>query len=103
MEFLNKIELRGIVENVSLNKVGGLEIARFSLCVEQSYADNDCAVVETTWFACSAWGDKCPKITELKRGCSVHVIGRVRTARYVNVDGEERRIFEVLVQTLELI
>ena len=39
MEFLNKIELRGIVGQSSLNRVGDSQVCRFSLVTEYSYKD----------------------------------------------------------------
>ena len=41
MEFLNKIELRGIVGMTSLNRVGDSQVCRFSLVTEYSYKDRD--------------------------------------------------------------
>jgi hypothetical protein len=41
MEFLNKIELRGIVGTVTLNRVGESQVCRFSLVTEYSYKDRE--------------------------------------------------------------
>ena len=59
MEFLNKIELRGIVGQSSLNRVGDSQVCRFSLVTEYSYKDRgNNPVVDVTWFNITAWEGK---------------------------------------------
>ena len=84
MEFLNKIELRGIVGLTSLNRVGESQVCRFSLVTEYSYKDRDNnPVVDTTWFNVTAWeGKNMPDLRQIAKGVIVQVAGRVRTFRY---------------------
>lgn len=52
MEFLNKIELRGIVGTVTLNRVGESQVCRFSLVTEYSYKDRENnPVVDVTCYS----------------------------------------------------
>lgn len=52
MEFMNKIELRGIVGTSSLNRVGDSEVCRFSIATDYSYKDRDGnPVVDTTCYS----------------------------------------------------
>ena len=55
MEFLNKIELRGVVGTAALNRVGDSQVCRFSLVTEYSYKDRgNNPVVDVTWFNVTA-------------------------------------------------
>ena len=52
MEFLNKIELRGIVGQASLNRVGDSQVCRFSLVTEYSYKDrSNNPIVDVTCYS----------------------------------------------------
>ena len=104
MEFINKIELCGIVGNVTTSTVGGSTIARFSLCVEQAYNSADgTAIIETTWFNCTAWqNDKIKNLSKIQKGKPVHLTGRVKMQHYTAQEGN-RYIWEVLCQELEVL
>ena len=73
MEFINKIELRGIVGTSSLNRVGDSNVCRFSLATDYSYKDRDGnPVVDTTWFNVTAWeGKNIPDLRTVVRGAIV--------------------------------
>lgn len=105
MEFLNKIEIRGVVGMVRITKVADTETAQFSVMTEDvSQSKDGCAVVNCTWFSVRAW--KGPGIVELQRiekGSRVHVIGRFRCQRYVGNDGCEKTSYEVVASTVELV
>ena len=81
MEFLNRIELRGIVGTSSVNRVGDAEVCRFSIVTEYSYKDRDNnPVVDTTWFNVTAWeGKNMPDFRQIGKGAIVQLAGRVRT------------------------
>lgn len=102
MEFINKIELRGVVGDVVSNVVGELTETRFSLMVHTSYGNGGGFIIDTTWFSCSAWSDKCPSASEIRKGDFVHAIGRVRQYTYSSSDGE-RRGWEVKVMKLDVV
>lgn len=104
MEQLNRVELRGIVGNVNATKVGELTAVRFSVATDYAYKSKDgMSVVETTWHNCTAWSDKCPSATELKRSDGVRLTGRLRMNRFVGTDGTERTSTEIFVNSLEIL
>lgn len=104
MEFVNKIELRGIVGNSNVIPVGGTKVVRFSLVTEYAYKTKDgVAVIDTTWFSCSAWEKPgFPAFEKIVKGTCVSLTGRVRVTKY-EVDGIERTSWEVLVNKLEIV
>lgn len=104
MEFINKIELQGIVGYVNTNKVADTTVARFSVVTEHAYTDKEgSAVIDTTWHQCTAWESEKNKISNLKRGAWVHLVGRIRVYRFVNADGTERQGIETIVNEVEVI
>lgn len=95
MEFFNKIEIRGIVGQVSFAEVGDKKHANFSVCTQYAYKNQSGeAVVETTWFNVSAWEGPKNGIDNLQKGAQVFVSGRIRT-RYYEGNGCERILQEV--------
>ena len=51
MEFLNRIELAGVVGTSSVKMVGDSRICRFSLATEYSYKGSDGGIIiDCTWF-----------------------------------------------------
>lgn len=98
MEFLNKVELCGIVGVVHPHyNVMNAPMTQFSLLVE-SYSKNTdgVIVVDSMWFSCIIH-----ETLELNKGDKVHVTGRLRAKKMVNSDGSERVIPEVICQTIE--
>lgn len=102
MEFINKIELCGIVGTSRNNKVGELTETRFSLQVSSSYGNGGGFIISNTWFYCTAWSDKCPSASEISKGDIVHVYGRVHQFTYQTSDGEVRG-WEVKVHELDIV
>ena len=105
MEFLNKVEIRGVVGMVRITKVADTETAQFSVMTEDvSHSKDGCAVVNCTWFSVRAWkGPGIVELEKLQKGSKVHVIGRFRCQRYVGNDGCEKTSYEVVASTVELL
>ena len=105
MEKLNKIELAGIVGRSNITPVGNTQVARFSLATNYSYSGNNGEIViDTTWFSVIAWaGEKMPDLDKIQKGSKVHLVGRVRMQRYVDANGCERYLFEIVAQELEIL
>ena len=97
MENLNKIEIRGIVGQVSFSTVGEKRHASFSVMTEYAYrsAEGE-AVCDVMWWSVSAWEGPKNGIDNLEKGCVVHVLGRVRMRVYDNADGSTRSFPEVV-------
>ena len=89
-EFINKIELQGVV-----GAVGG---GTFSLCTEHSYENVGERIVEVMWHSCVYFGEK-----EIKKGDWVHLVGRPRMKRYIGDDGEPRLHYEVIVNKIDIL
>ena len=98
MEFLNKVEIKGIVGYVAINKVSDKSITNLSLVTETCANSNGALTIEVTWFNCVAFME-----LEIAKGDKVHVIGRIRTRRYTDQDDNERVSMDVVVQSLEKI
>ncbi len=103
MEYLNKIELQGYINNVSFTEIYGIRVARFSIATQYAYTGpKGASLVDTTWFECQAWEDK-NDLSCLQSGNWLHVIGRMKERRFVDHSGIEKRIYEVICQEIELI
>ena len=98
MEFLNKIELKGIVGVA--NTTGSA--CNFTVMTQYAYKSKDgCAIVDTMWLNCFAYG--LPSgMPPLQKGSRVHVVGRIRARRYCDAQGNDRITYEVIVQDLKI-
>ena len=105
MEYINHIELRGIVGTYSLNRIGESQMCRFSIVTEYSYKDRESnPVVDTTWFNVTAWeGKNMPDLRQIVKGAIVQVSGRVRTFKFTMADGTERSGWEVMARRVKLL
>ena len=105
MQSLCKIELVGTIGIASVTVIGDKNTITFSLATEYAYRDNDGnAIIETNWFNCRAWdGTDIADFTNLHRGDKVHLIGRLRCSRYQSADGGTNTMYEVIVNSLEIL
>lgn len=104
MEFLNKIELRGVVGRAEITTPGDTRKCRFSVVTEYCYRQGGEPVVETTWFHLGAWeGKNKPELEQLQPGTRVYVVGRIRTYKYTGADGTERSNWEVIANRVEIL
>ena len=79
-------------------------VARFSVVTDYNYRRDGAPVTESTWFNVRAWeGRSIPDLGQLAKGSWVHVIGRVRTYKYVTPDGEERTNWEVTATRVKIL
>ena len=104
MEFINKIELAGVVGQIRRQNIYDQTMANFSLVTEHSFTDHSgCAVIETTWFNVTAWKNKSmPELDKIERGSQVHVVGRLRARRYVDGNGYDHITFDVVASEVSL-
>ena len=106
MEFLNRIELRGVVGRADINTYNTAQVCNFSVVVENSGIDRDGnSIVEPTWFNVTAWSGR-PEIPDLygiQKGCWIQVIGRLRVRKYVTQENEERTALDVLARKIQLL
>lgn len=99
MEFLNKVELKGVVGRVSTTKVADKNITNFSLMTEQvNVSEDGTQTTEVTWFNCTTFNE-----IAINVGDHAHVLGRLRIRRYIAADGLERVIYEVVVHSVTIL
>lgn len=105
MEQLNRIELRGSVGSIRIQKISGVNVANFTLATNLAYRDKDgCAIIETTWHNVTAWESKeIRDLYKLEKGSKVHLIGRIRSQRFCGSDGIDRTMYEVVAKSLFII
>lgn len=106
MEQLNKVELRGVVGNVHIydQQKGTAPFARFSLVTKHVYFQQSSGedVVESTWHNIMVTQGKAfEDLTQIQKGDSFHVLGRIRNSRFVGQDGQERYTTDIVASLLE--
>lgn len=101
MQFVNKVELLGVVGKVNRQQVavesGEMkEVIRFSVVTEASCKDKEGqAMIDVTWFNCCAWGAP-GAFDYAQKGMVASVHGRLRQVKYINIAGVEHEMYEVL-------
>ncbi len=105
MQFLNKIEIQGIVGNSSIQKVADTRLCRLSVAVDYAYKGNDGTnIIESTWFNVSAWeGKDITNLEAITRGAIVHIIGRLKCNRYVDANGNDRVQYEIVARKVDVV
>lgn len=104
MEFLNRIELVGVVGRISRQTISDRTVANFSLVTEYSFKDKSGnAIVETTWHNVVAWQNGEMPLDLIEKGAHVCVHGRLRCRRYTSESGEPRTIYEVIAQSINIL
>lgn len=105
MEFLNRIEILGTVGNVRVHEVGDSRVARVSVATDYSFKDRSGAIViDTTWHSVTIWARKDDKedISNIRTGCHLYVLGRIRQSRYTDVLGKEHTVSEIIAQSWQI-
>lgn len=95
---INKVELLGrIGQAPRFSTSGDVQVARFSIATNERFKDrNGVLKEETTWHNVSVWSSKnTDDFRLLKKGAQVHVIGKIRNAKYRNTEGEDKYYTEV--------
>lgn len=102
---LNKVELIGHVGLVSRKTIEGKTCAQISLATNYCYRAKDgTAIIETTWHKIVAFeGRDNRDLDEVEKGDALHVVGRIRTVRYTDQDGNNKNVTEILASKTEII
>ena len=106
MEFLNRVQIGGVVRLARLTNCDPTTICNCSLRTKYAYkGDNGCATIDTLWIQVIACGTKpgWPDLEKIQKGSKVHVIGRLRAKRYCDAEGVDRVCYEVVAQNLEVV
>ena len=99
------MEIRGVVGRADISTFNGARVCKFTVATDFSYRDRENnPVMDTTWFTINIWeGRNVPDVTLIQKGCWVHVIGRIRTVKYVNQEGQERNSWDVAAYRVDVL
>ena len=101
-QYINRVELQGIVGTSKVISIGDKKVVRFSLATNYVYKDKEgYPVIETTWHACSVWAERKADLTMYRQGAPLHIEGRIRNIRYTDASGCERTTLEVVATKIE--
>ena len=104
MEFINRIEIVGIVGTIRKQTFSGRTVATFSVVTEYAFKDKSgCPVIETTWHNVVAWQNGDMPLDLLEKGSPVCVQGRLRCRRYTSESGEPRTSYEVIAASVNVV
>lgn len=105
MEFLNSVEITGVVGKINTQNVSDHKVANLSVVTEESFRDaNGCAIIETTWFNVVAWQtDKMPDLDTIERGSRVRIQGRLRANRYNDVNSGSHIFYVVIASSVVIV
>ena len=106
MEFLNKIELNGVVGTSKLANIGPTTACNFSLVTEYCYKSQEGGIIiDSLWLQVCAFGPKpgWPDLQQIQKGSKVFVQGRLRAKRYCDAQGIDRTCYEVVAQELKIV
>lgn len=97
-EFLNRVELKGIVAQVKTTPVGDNINIRLAVVTQCAARDNKGNwTVENTWFNVTAFTKNVSVETDkLQKGTKVHITGRLRAKKYVDSTGQEKFMYEIV-------
>ena len=104
MEQLNKIELMGRV-GIVRSFQGGIPATNFTVATNYVYhGRNGELLEEVTWHNVVVSNAKIvPDADALVKGCSIHVVGRLRSSKYTGADGVERYSYDVQASSVEIL
>ncbi|MBO6222046.1 MAG: single-stranded DNA-binding protein [Bacteroidales bacterium] len=105
MEYINRIELLGIVGQVHVQQISEQLVVRFALATERTFTNHEGDItIETTWFNVTAWqNDAMPDLSRLEKGSIAHVKGRLRVRTYTDDNGGTRTFYEVMAASVHLL
>lgn len=104
MENINKVELCGFVGAVDIAKTDSSNWIKFTLATSLPYTKNGATYNETAWHNVIAFQKGIKQdLSEITKGCGIHLTGRIRTSRYTAQDGTEKSVNEILALSLEIV
>ena len=105
MEYINKVELSGVINNITVDTVGNTRQGR--LRVGTIYfapdAEGNPQAFELNRMDVTATESEDVRLEGLEIGSAVHLTGRIRTTEYVDRDGIRRYRCDIIAHTLEAV
>lgn len=87
-QFINKVEIQGVIGSVRENQIGEQFVYNISVCTNYSHVSKDgFGVIENTWHNITFWSD-CKKSVE--KGKWIHVKGYLKIQKWIASDGSDR-------------
>ena len=84
----------------------GDPVTNFNLATSRSYTDNSSGerVEKTEWFEITVWGRQAESVNQyLSKGRLVYVEGRFESREYVGADGQNRRAYGVIANSVQFL
>lgn len=107
MEFINRIQLRGVVGRADVSTFpNDSRVCNFSVVTEYGGVDKEGnSVSEPTWFNVSLWSREGAQLNlyDIQKGQWVEVAGRLRLRRYITQAGEERVSPDVIARSVKIL
>lgn len=104
MEYLNKVELRGVVGFVRQASAGERKVLHVSLGTSAAFRGKDGDVIETTWHNVTLWeGRNVPDLDTIVKGTKLCVWGRIRNQHYTGSDGADRMSVDIIANKATVI
>ena len=100
---LNHVTIMGrMTRDPELRQTGsGVSVANFSLAVERDYTSKGTNERETDFIDCVAWRGGAEFVSKyFRKGSMAVVSGRIQTSKWVDEDGNNRKKFEILVESI---
>lgn len=96
-QYINRVELQGIVGTSRVSNLGEKNAVSFSLATNYAFKDREgCHAIETTWHNCTFFADKEDDLSIYAKGTPLLIEGRLRNLRYTDACGCERAAIEVV-------
>ena len=96
-QYINRVELQGIVGTSRGSNRGEKNAVSFSLATNYAFKDREgCHAIETTWHNCTFFADKEDDLSIYAKGTPLLIEGRLRNLRYTDACGCERTTIEVV-------
>lgn len=104
MEYLNKIEIKGLINEIKITQVCNTCVVRLSVEVRDYYSNNGGSIAKTTFIPVVAWeSDNCPNLSKLQKGDNIHVQGRLEVESFLDQNGNTKTYFQTRANKLKMI
>lgn len=105
MEFLNRIQLRGIVGDLRTTEPAGIKTCRVQLATNSIHmTGKGDVVVETTWHTVILYNAPgMPDFGRIERGTRMEITGRIRHLHCTGPDGTPLSSYEVIAHDVRLL
>ena len=101
MDFINRVELQGIVGKVRESMITDVKVYTFSMLIEHVYQSKDgFSTIESTWVSIHAYGDIVDGT--LEQGKFAKVTGRLRNQSLIDASNRERTIDFILADSVQV-